>query len=416
MPGSVYSDRTATSRSSRSYASAAAKTRPIRKAARRDVVTGDVLHNPFKPEVMSALRSRGGAMWLRGAVEHLSGEEALHYNHGLYGAMKNLGNFEHDFNELFGLSPTEARLNKTLLNRLTVALEHVAVNRHDGQGRTLDIMQFTQACHQCGLAQMLRPLVIEKMFNAIDHNEDGLMCFREWLRKLDSVHPATSRRNSAASTQLDDRDSPGGDKMNPPSSTGKTNHAATSGVIPTAADAAPMHGGGGASSSCAGRAAAQPSGALISRGAVGASAVTATATTGGAKQMNYEDEDFEDEIIEDEDDSYTNSYASGQLAAARAGIPNANDSGASQVSSKSTVASEREVVTTNHASNNVVVSTSTSTKQGGVVLGQGVMLPATKELLDGGSKSGKRVISNIIDEAMTEMASIPENRRVVQLK
>ncbi|CAD7925997.1 unnamed protein product [Amoebophrya sp. A120] len=195
MPGSVYSERSTSSRSAASTAYSIQKARPVRKTARHDIVNGSVIHNPYTPEVMAALRSRGGPTWLRGHVEHMSGVDALGYNHGLYAAVKNLGNFEVNFNQLFGLSAAEADLNKTLINRLTLALEAVAEDRHDGQGRALDMRLFTEACHQCGLGH-LRPQTMKKMFSRIDASQDGWMSFREWLALLDSAHPKTSNRPS----------------------------------------------------------------------------------------------------------------------------------------------------------------------------------------------------------------------------
>mmetsp|Transcript_13970 Transcript_13970/g.34535 ORF Transcript_13970/g.34535 Transcript_13970/m.34535 type:complete len:319 (+) Transcript_13970:215-1171(+) len=198
MPESVCSERSYASTTSSMWYGKAQNARPVRKVPRHDIHSGMVLHNPYKPEVMAALRSRGGPLWLRGKVEHMSGVDALGYNHGLYAAVKNLGNFDVNFNELFGLSPHEAQLNKTLINRLTLALEAVAVDLQDGRGRTLDRRLFCEACHQCGLGH-LRPDVMDRMFGAIDNNGDSHIEFKEWLTLLDSVHPRSQR----PSTRID---------------------------------------------------------------------------------------------------------------------------------------------------------------------------------------------------------------------
>lgn len=59
--------------------------------------------NLFQPEVMAALRSRGGATWLRGlnSEHNLMGVDALDAGHGLYNAVKATGNIQRNYNEVF---------------------------------------------------------------------------------------------------------------------------------------------------------------------------------------------------------------------------------------------------------------------------------------------------------------------------
>lgn len=68
----------------------------VQKQPRYDRWTGKPNQNLFQPEVMAALRWRGGATWLRGmnSEHNLQGHDALDAGHSLYAAIKTSGNIQ----------------------------------------------------------------------------------------------------------------------------------------------------------------------------------------------------------------------------------------------------------------------------------------------------------------------------------
>jgi len=189
--GSVRSARTKRSSQRSSAAGSQASVPgllPIAKLSRFDEVTKKPIPNLFNGEVMRALGSRGGALWERLAKEdHLRGnaykeDGTANTDISWSQAVKFTGAVSEDldfYNKRFGLEKCPVKITKTLLNKITEAIERT----DDGDGK-ITKKEFVQSCVGAGLSHLTGDQY-STIFEKIDTDSSGEIDFDEWMNAID---------------------------------------------------------------------------------------------------------------------------------------------------------------------------------------------------------------------------------------
>jgi Ca2+-binding EF-hand superfamily protein len=158
---------------------------PVPKISRYDEVTKKPIPNLFNKEVISALGTRGGALWERLVKEdHLRAADAGASNAEVSWsqAVKNTGAVSEDinyYNKKFGLEKCPVKITKTLLNKITEAIE-----RTDDGDRKITQKEFVQSVVSAGLSHLTADQYAT-MFKNIDTDGSGEIEFTEWMEAID---------------------------------------------------------------------------------------------------------------------------------------------------------------------------------------------------------------------------------------
>jgi Ca2+-binding EF-hand superfamily protein len=168
-----------------SQAGSAAGIPPVPKTSRFDEVTKKPIPNLFNQEVMRALGTRGGPLWERLIKEdHLRASDAGQANAQVSWseAIKNTSAVSEDinyYNKKFGLTSCPVKITKTLLNKITEAIE-----RTDDGDRKITKKEFVQSVVSAGLSHLTADQY-STMFSAIDTDKSGEIDFEEWMEAVD---------------------------------------------------------------------------------------------------------------------------------------------------------------------------------------------------------------------------------------
>eukprot|EP00746_Dinoflagellata_sp_MGD_P163992 gnl/MRDRNA2_/MRDRNA2_92373_c0_seq1.p1 gnl/MRDRNA2_/MRDRNA2_92373_c0~~gnl/MRDRNA2_/MRDRNA2_92373_c0_seq1.p1 ORF type:complete len:196 (-),score=45.44 gnl/MRDRNA2_/MRDRNA2_92373_c0_seq1:98-685(-) len=157
---------------------------PTSKTNRFDEVTKKPVPNLFNAEVMRALGSRGGALWERltkDKNEAAGGGGQVGWSEAVSNTAAGSEDINY-YNRKFGLEGCKVKITKTLLNKITEAIEA----QDDGVGNEIRLItetEFLKSVVSAGITGLSKEQY-STMFKSIDKDGSGQIDFDEWMRAV----------------------------------------------------------------------------------------------------------------------------------------------------------------------------------------------------------------------------------------